>query len=84
MLLRLFNRSSDGLDRSPAPEGAWLLLLNGGGRSRSFALPALSKSDSWTELLNTAHPVERTSRAGSMLLSPRSLVLLRAATDSMP
>jgi isoamylase len=84
MLLRLFNRSSDGLDRSPAPEGAWLLLLNGGGRSRSFALPALRKSDSWTELLNTAHPVERTSRAGSMLLSPRSLVLLRAATDSMP
>jgi glycogen operon protein len=77
MLLRLVT-PSEGLGPSAAGEEAWLLLLNGGGRSRSFALPALRRSGTWTELLNTAHPGEPTSRATSITLSPRSLVLLRA------
>jgi glycogen operon protein len=59
-------------------EGVWLLLLNGGGRSRSFALPVLAGRDQWIEVLNTARPVTAVAQTGSISLSPHALVLLHA------
>jgi glycogen operon protein len=51
-----------------------LLLLNGGGRSRAFALPA----GAWTIRLDTAHDGTREAR-GDVTLAPHSLVLLQQA-----
>ena len=61
-----------------AAEESWLLLLNGGGRSRGFVLPGGSSSGGWIEVLNTAQAVSREERTGSISLHPHSLVLLRA------
>jgi glycogen operon protein len=63
-----------------AGEESWLLLLNGGGRSREFALPGWSGPGGWTEVLNTAHAVSREARTGSISLHPHSLVLLGATS----
>jgi isoamylase len=56
---------------------AILLLLNGGARSKPFILPALGRPGSWTEVLNTAHPVPRQVREGKVNLVAHSLMLLR-------
>jgi isoamylase len=64
--------------RTSARDGeALLLLLNAGGRSKQFALPAMRYSGRWTELINTAHPAAPRDRAENVSLSPRSLILLR-------
>ena len=75
MLLR--STMSHSASRGDAPEESWLLLLNGGGRSRGFALPALGRAAEWTEVLNTARPVSGVPQRDSISLSPRSLALLR-------
>ena len=54
-----------------------LLLLNGGGRSRPFALPA-APAGPWTVLVDTAHEGSREITA-ALTLAPHSLVLLRPA-----
>jgi glycogen operon protein len=56
---------------------AILLLLNGGARSKPFILPALGRPGSWTEVLNTSHPVPRQVREGKVNLVAHSLMLLR-------
>ncbi|MDQ3223687.1 MAG: glycogen debranching enzyme, partial [Gemmatimonadota bacterium] len=53
-----------------------LLLLNGGGRSRQFTLPALEQPGSWAELLDTAHEVTRPVREDRVNLAAHSLILL--------
>ncbi|HYF40663.1 MAG TPA: glycogen debranching protein GlgX [Gemmatimonadales bacterium] len=60
-------------------EEAWLLLVNGGGRSRDFTLPVRAPGP-WLEVVNTANLAPAEPRTGSILLSPRSLVLLRSRT----
>jgi hypothetical protein len=54
-----------------------LILLNGGGRSRRFALPDLTEPGTWIEVLNTARPGSRTIRTGAVNLVAHSLILLR-------
>jgi glycogen operon protein len=54
-----------------------LLLLNGGGRSRAFALPE-RLSATWSVVVDTAHDGVREAVAG-LTLAPHSLVLLRSA-----
>ncbi|HEU5303290.1 MAG TPA: glycogen debranching protein GlgX [Gemmatimonadales bacterium] len=54
-----------------------LLLLNGGARSRSIALPSLGDAGGWSELVNTCHPGPPVIRQVEVTLSPRSLLLLR-------
>jgi glycogen operon protein len=54
-----------------------LLLLNGGGRSRAFALPERPEGP-WIVMIDTAHEGEREITAG-LTLAPHSLVLLRQA-----
>ncbi len=54
-----------------------LLLLNGGGRSRPFALPQ-QPAGPWTVLVDTAHDGPREVTNG-LTLAPHSLVLLRHA-----
>ncbi len=56
---------------------AVLLLLNGGARSRQFALPALERPGAWTEIVNTAHPSPRPVRQNRVNLVAHSLMLLR-------
>jgi glycogen operon protein len=51
-----------------------LLLLNGGGRSRPFRLPASPAA--WRVLVDTSHEGERPAE-GQVTLAPHSLVLLR-------
>ena len=52
-----------------------LLLMNGGGRSRTFVVPS-RPAGQWMVLLDTAHEGERRPDAG-LTLAPHSLVLLR-------
>ncbi|MGH3116186.1 MAG: glycogen debranching protein GlgX [Gaiellales bacterium] len=56
---------------------AILLLVNGGARSRPFALPLLDGPGGWTEIINTAHPNPRQVREGRVNLVAHSLLLLR-------
>jgi len=56
---------------------AVLLLVNGGARSRQFALPALDRPGTWTEIINTAHPHPRPVRQNRVNLVAHSLMLLR-------
>jgi isoamylase len=58
---------------------ALLLLLNGGGRSKPFALPSLRLPGVWTELVNTFNPGPPSIREGQITLGPRSSLLLRRA-----
>ncbi len=58
---------------------AILLLLNGGARSRPFAVPALEYPGAWIEVVNTAHATsaQRAVRDGRVTVVAHSLVLLR-------
>jgi glycogen operon protein len=56
---------------------AVLLLVNGGARSRQFALPSLDRPGTWTEIINTAHPHARPVRQNRVNLVAHSLMLLR-------
>ena len=77
MLLRSQRGVSDQTGTSRAGADALLLLLNAGGRSRSFALPPMQYPGMWTEVVHTAHPVSRATREGQVPLGARCLILLR-------
>ncbi|HEV8176458.1 MAG TPA: glycogen debranching protein GlgX, partial [Gemmatimonadales bacterium] len=55
---------------------AMLLLLNGGGRSRPFALPGLGRPGNWIEMIDTSGS-QAQSTANRITLAPHSLMLLR-------
>jgi glycogen operon protein len=57
-------------------EEAILLLLNGGGRSKAFALPSLEQPGTWTEVLDTSGSQAQVSE-NRVSLAPHSLMLLR-------
>ncbi|MGN6391905.1 MAG: glycogen debranching protein GlgX [Gemmatimonadales bacterium] len=61
-------------------EAPLLLLLNGGGRSRSFALPAVA--DGWRVLIDTAHDTEHVPET-EITLAPHSLVLLKTRPEAL-
>jgi len=63
-----------GVDR--VGEEAILILVNGGGRSKSFTLPSLERPGAWTELLDTCGSQVPVSE-NRVSLAPRSLMLLR-------
>jgi isoamylase len=54
-----------------------LLLLNGGGRTKTFRLPSMQTPGAWVELIHTAphRPVQE--QDGTVQLVPHSLLLLR-------
>jgi glycogen operon protein len=55
-----------------------LLLVNGGSRSRHFALPEMERPGSWQELVNTARQAtQRKVLAAGVNLVAHSLILLR-------
>ncbi|MFL5402173.1 MAG: glycogen debranching protein GlgX [Gemmatimonadales bacterium] len=59
-------------------ESAMLLLLNGGGTTRPFALPAVDQPGTWTEVINTSHRTVRVvASQDSVNLGPHSLAVLR-------
>jgi hypothetical protein len=51
--------------------------VNGGGRSRYFALPRLEGAATWHEEINTARPGGRVVKGPGLNLMGHSLVLLR-------
>jgi len=61
-----------------------LLLLNGGGRTKSFALPAIGRPGAWTQLIDTAHQAPRPVQEDGLSLVPHSLVLLRYESTPPP
>jgi glycogen operon protein len=61
----------------PAAGETVLLLLNGGGRTRRFVLPALAEAGGWEEMVNTARAGSRPVREGAVSLVAHSLMLLR-------
>jgi isoamylase len=75
MLLRIARGASE--ETLTERGEAMLLLMNAGGRAKSFTLPSLSPPGSWTEILNTCHPVTHAVREGQVQLGGRSLILLR-------
>jgi glycogen operon protein len=54
-----------------------LLMLNGGNRSRRFALPKLAEPGTWIEVLNTVRPGSRSIRTEAVNLVAHSLILFR-------
>jgi glycogen operon protein len=56
---------------------AMLLLFNGGARSKQFVLPPMGRRGSWSQVLDTAHPVPRLVEEGRVDLVTHSLILLR-------
>ena len=62
--------------RGQGQDEAILLLLNGGGRARSFALPSMDQPERWTEVLNTSDSPGGVGEDG-IRLAPHSLILLR-------
>jgi isoamylase len=60
----------------PLSGDSLLLLLNGGARSKQFALPVMDRSGKWIELLDTAHEAPRTIREDGVHLTAHSLILL--------
>jgi glycogen operon protein len=54
-----------------------LLLLNGGTRSRLYAMPRVDRPGMWEELLNTAHPGRRLVKGPTVNLTAHSTILLR-------
>jgi glycogen operon protein len=68
----------------PSWEGlSTLLLLNGGGRSKIFTLPAMAGPGVWSELIGTARPAHETV-LDNFNLAPHSLVLLAYQTTLPP
>jgi isoamylase len=61
-----------------------LLLVNGGERSRSFALPRLDGPGTWHELLNTARQGTRSVKTPAINLVAHSLILLRRDAAARP
>ena len=59
-----------------------LLLLNGGWRSRVFALPRLERPGTWEEMLNTARAGSRFVRKPTVNLTAHSVTLLRYTEPS--
>jgi isoamylase len=55
---------------------AILLLLNGGGRSKSFMVPSVERPGAWTEVLDTSGSLVTLSEI-RVSLAPHSLMLLR-------
>ncbi|HKI96266.1 MAG TPA: glycogen debranching protein GlgX [Gemmatimonadales bacterium] len=65
------------LQAETPPPDAFLLLLNGGGRSERFALPPMDRSGHWTVLLNTVRRRHRPLPSdGAAPLVAHSLMLL--------
>jgi isoamylase len=77
MLIR--GEATDDIDERgrTARGAAILLLLNGGARSRNFALPAMERPGAWIQLLDTAHPAPRAIRGSQVHLAAHSLMLLQ-------
>jgi glycogen operon protein len=77
-MLLLSDRSEETDQRGRRIKGdPLLLLLNGGGRTKSFALPPMTTRGTWRELLNTSHRDPRAPTSQETVLGPHSLMLLR-------
>ena len=68
--------------RRPVYGETLLLLLNGGWRSRVFALPRLERPGTWEEMLNTARAGSRFVRKPTVNLTAHSVTLLRYTEPS--
>jgi len=70
--------ASDEIDERGRPNRGetLLLLVNGGGRSTRFQVPALPDAGVWRELLNTTRRGSRPVRGDALLLPSHSLLLL--------
>ena len=76
----LHGRATDEVDERGRPMfgETILLLLNGGARSRPFALPKVGDgTGSWSMLINTAQPGQRVVRGETVNLVAHSFQLLR-------
>jgi hypothetical protein len=72
-------RVEAGRDIEERKDRGWeaiLLLLNGGGRSKSFTLPCLDSPGTWAEVLETSGSQVPVSE-NRVSLAPHSLMLLR-------
>jgi isoamylase len=74
-------RATDEVDERGRPVygETLLLLLNGGWRSRMFALPRVERPGIWEEMLNTARTGSRLVRRPTVNLTAHSVILLRYA-----
>ncbi|MFQ5693049.1 MAG: glycogen debranching enzyme GlgX, partial [Nitrospinota bacterium] len=70
--------AADEVDERGRPVGGdvLLLLVNAGGRSRDFTLPAMRAPGRWKEVVHTARPGTRTVKGGEVHIGAQSLVLL--------
>jgi glycogen operon protein len=71
--------ASDEIDQSgPRLQGhPILLLLNGGGRTKSFSLPTFERPGTWAGLIHTSPRPPLPVQEGKVMLVPHSLLLLR-------
>jgi isoamylase len=75
----LHGRATDEVDERGRPVFGQtvLMLLNGGARSRPFALPRSEEPGLWRMLINTAQPGQRIVRGDTVNLVAHSFALLR-------
>ncbi|GIW39663.1 MAG: glycogen operon protein GlgX homolog [Candidatus Binatia bacterium] len=75
----IHGRAADETDERGRPivGDTLLLLVNGGPRSRYFALPKLDVPGAWFEVVNTARPGSRAVKTEGVNLVAHSLALLR-------
>jgi glycogen operon protein len=81
----LHGRATDEVDERGRPifGKTILMLLNGGTRSRTFALPRVDDdAGTWKMLINTAQPGQRVVRGRSVNLVAHSLQLLRLEDEA--
>jgi isoamylase len=74
-------RATDEVDERGRPVfgDTLLLLLNGGGRSRVFALPRMERTGAWEEVINTSRheSTSRPVRKPTVNLTAHSVIMLR-------
>jgi glycogen operon protein len=80
-VLGMLMRCKDSSEAKTGSSDSILLLLNGGGRSKSFVLPPVGRAGTWTEVVNTSHPTTQTIRQDNVILGARTLLLLRLEAE---
>jgi glycogen operon protein len=83
LAMLIYGDASDEVDERGRPNrgSSLFLMLNASNRARHFVLPRLPEAGHWRELVNTAQPAHRVTKATGINAPPHSVVLVCYETD---